>query len=1079
MNKVLHKRSSVITDGNPKLPSSEMLDYGELAINYADGAEVITLKNTSNEIVEFRSKNYFEDIINNNELVVSKALNELSEKVDNIEDDYKLADEAIKLELQGEIDATIQRLITNTNLSFYCIEPVSVTINEETTEYSANTLVNVLLKDTDVFTVTTTSDSSIQALYAWPKALDYFYPWLEGVSVFNGILFDMNSEDMYTKWNQGNQGIYHVQYAQYKNCVFWSDLGYISDVAKRTNYTLYNSSELPLCYSTIPDNTFKSFYFAYNVTSDPNWSNQAYKDSFAKATWATQAFSYYGLHSIGMFDIDSTRFNITLPKDCRGLMFSAPNILNAGVFDAINVTNFGSKQGSWRDAFAGCYQLQNLYIKNLKVSINVSWSPISQQSLAFILENAANTTNIVIYLSEYTYYRLTDVNKTTASEKNITLSLIATNTTDDNRLRMLQTTGDGNSYLANDGTYKAITIPDVDLSGYYTKQEIDNKGYLTQHQDISGKQDVISDLTTIRANAALGATALQTVPSEYITETELESKGYLTSVPSEYITETELNGKGYLTEEELSNVATSGSYNDLTDKPVIPSIDGLATVTYVNQEIGKIQNSSYDDTEIKKQLANKADKSELFSKSYNDLTDKPTIPAAVTESTVSGWGFTKNTGTYSKPSSGIPKSDLASAVQTSLGKADTALQSYTEQYQGTVEAVDTTESIDGVSNDFVTSEQLDARGYATTASVNNEINTINNTIGVNTAGFTLADRITKLEDGYDAPDARANVLWLGTSIPAGDISFSNNGTTQSTTTNLGSNNYPKMVADVLGFNLYNNSRGSSFVCFYPSSEDGTSSWANASDWTEYSSQVWKGYSLSASFAQVEEKFGPNGLNCPEWLVNNFKSYSYESLIIPYIDGTLASCDTVVIDHGYNDRSVIINEASWHPNENETQFAIGAGRDWLLQLQDPLDSSLVAETYFQGKWWNDESVSSKKHYMSAMIFLCKKIWNVNPNIKIVIGNYFAKKTNVFASDFGSDRLAEFVLLANSAIANWLVVPCIDVWNYTGLYNRNLTAGNDYQLFCPDNVHPHSDSTGRSNSIIAGVYINKLRGTLYKK
>lgn len=63
-----------------------------------------------------------------------------------------------------------------------------------------------------------------------------------------------------------------------------------------------------------------------------------------------------------------------------------------------------------------------------------------------------------------------------------------------------------------------------------------------------------------------------------------------------------------------------------------------------------------------------------FSGSYNDLTDKPTIPAEVTEQTVSGWGFTKNTGTYSKPSSGIPKSDLATAVQTSLGKADSAVQ---------------------------------------------------------------------------------------------------------------------------------------------------------------------------------------------------------------------------------------------------------------------------------------------------------------------------------------------------------------------------------------------------------------------
>lgn len=33
-------------------------------------------------------------------------------------------------------------------------------------------------------------------------------------------------------------------------------------------------------------------------------------------------------------------------------------------------------------------------------------------------------------------------------------------------------------------------------------------------------------------------------------------------------------------------------------------------------------------------------------------------------------------GTYSKPSGGIPKSDLASDVQTSLGKADTALQQH-------------------------------------------------------------------------------------------------------------------------------------------------------------------------------------------------------------------------------------------------------------------------------------------------------------------------------------------------------------------------------------------------------------------
>ena len=41
---------------------------------------------------------------------------------------------------------------------------------------------------------------------------------------------------------------------------------------------------------------------------------------------------------------------------------------------------------------------------------------------------------------------------------------------------------------------------------------------------------------------------------------------------------------------------------------------------------------------------------------------------------INGLGFTKNTGTYSKPSGGIPKTDLDSSVQESLNKADTAIQ---------------------------------------------------------------------------------------------------------------------------------------------------------------------------------------------------------------------------------------------------------------------------------------------------------------------------------------------------------------------------------------------------------------------
>ena len=65
----------------------------------------------------------------------------------------------------------------------------------------------------------------------------------------------------------------------------------------------------------------------------------------------------------------------------------------------------------------------------------------------------------------------------------------------------------------------------------------------------------------------------------------------------------------------------SKSYNDLTDKPEIPNLDGYAKLTDIPDITGKA-NKTYVDTE----LAKKANKSELFSGSYNDLTDKPTIP---------------------------------------------------------------------------------------------------------------------------------------------------------------------------------------------------------------------------------------------------------------------------------------------------------------------------------------------------------------------------------------------------------------------------------------------------------------------
>ena len=123
-----------------------------------------------------------------------------------------------------------------------------------------------------------------------------------------------------------------------------------------------------------------------------------------------------------------------------------------------------------------------------------------------------------------------------------------------------------------------VTETELTNKGYATQTWVENKKYLTSHQDISGKQDVISDLDTIRSGAAKGATALQSVPDEYVTETELtnkkyatetwvENKSYLTSVPSKYVDSDELAtelesymtivGAGQLSTEIYGNISAS------------------------------------------------------------------------------------------------------------------------------------------------------------------------------------------------------------------------------------------------------------------------------------------------------------------------------------------------------------------------------------------------------------------------------------------------------------------------------------------------------------------------------------------
>ena len=141
----------------------------------------------------------------------------------------------------------------------------------------------------------------------------------------------------------------------------------------------------------------------------------------------------------------------------------------------------------------------------------------------------------------------------------------------------------------------------AELSSYATKTEL-NTGLDEKVDKVTGKGLSTNDYTTDEKNKLASLknyddtsvkadiTALQqnkadkTELSNYVTNTALESKGYLTEIPSEYVTEAELETKNYATKTELSN-----GLNNKVDKV---EGKGLSTNDLTDDLLGKINNNT-------------------------------------------------------------------------------------------------------------------------------------------------------------------------------------------------------------------------------------------------------------------------------------------------------------------------------------------------------------------------------------------------------------------------------------------------------------------------------------------------------
>ena len=150
-----------------------------------------------------------------------------------------------------------------------------------------------------------------------------------------------------------------------------------------------------------------------------------------------------------------------------------------------------------------------------------------------------------------------------------------------------------------------------DLSNYYTKGETDNQikksidkikvptkiselsndaGYLTQHQDISNlatKSEVSAVENKIPAAYELPTASATTLGGVKVGSGLSITNGVLSATGGGGVADS-VEWDKVQNKPNFANVATSGNYNDLSNKPTIPSIEGLASETYVNEKVAAI-----------------------------------------------------------------------------------------------------------------------------------------------------------------------------------------------------------------------------------------------------------------------------------------------------------------------------------------------------------------------------------------------------------------------------------------------------------------------------------------------------------
>ena len=297
--------------------------------------------------------------------------------------------------------------------------------------------------------------------------------------------------------------------------------------------------------------------------------------------------------------------------------------------------------------------------------------------------------------------KIDNITTVTIEKKDGTEKIVEINDGIDGVDGITPTIGDnGNWYLGNEDTGKPSRgiqgeqgIPGNDghtpikSVDYFTEQDI---------EEIEG--DILNEVyTKSETDTLLDEKAdIEDIPdvSNFITKDVNNLTNYTLKTNTGSLIDLEINDTTYVVTLKLKNQDGTVISTDTIDLPLESVVVSGRYDNTTKKVILTLENGSEVDFSVADLVAGLQTEITSSNKLASDLVDDTNSGNKfVTTSEKQTWN-----NKYDKPNGGIPKSDLASAVQTSLGKADTALQSH-QDISGKEDKTNKVTSIDNTSTD--------------------------------------------------------------------------------------------------------------------------------------------------------------------------------------------------------------------------------------------------------------------------------------------------------------------------------------------------------------------------------------------